>query len=98
MDISDSKAVSQDYSNLPLGLCVTSFSNSKKLALIICDLFANLFGPSVQVLVVKNPPAMQECKRHRFDPWIGHVPWRRKQQPIPVLLLGKFHGQSSGLQ
>lgn len=30
MDISDFKAVSQDYSNLPLGLFVTSFSNSEK--------------------------------------------------------------------
>ena len=29
-DTSDSKAVSLDYSNLPLGLFITSFSNSKK--------------------------------------------------------------------
>ena len=22
-------------------------------------------------------PACQ-CKRHRFDPWVGRIPWRRK--------------------
>ena len=25
-------------------------------------------------------------KRHRFDPWIGKIPWRRKWQPTPVFL------------
>ena len=33
------------------------------------------------------------CWRHRFDPWVGKIPWRRKWQPTPVFLLGKFHGQ-----
>ena len=28
--------------------------------------------------VVKNPPAMQvRGKSHRFDPWVGKIPWRR---------------------
>ena len=30
----------------------------------------------------------------RFDPWVEKVPLGRKQQPAPVFLLGKFHGQS----
>ena len=34
-----------------------------------------------------------QCRRHRFDPWVGEIPWRRKWQPTPVFLLGKFHGQ-----
>ena len=34
-------------------------------------------------------------KRHRFSLWVGKIPWRRAWQPIPVLLLGKFHGQRS---
>ena len=25
-------------------------------------------------------------KRHRFDPWVGKMPWWRKQQPTPVFL------------
>ena len=24
-------------------------------------------------------------KRHRFDPWVRKIPWRRAQQPTPVL-------------
>ena len=34
-------------------------------------------------------------KRHRFDPWIGKIPWRKKWQTTPVLLPGKSHGQRS---
>ena len=36
-----------------------------------------------------------QCRRHGFYPWVGKIPWRRKWQPTPVFLLGKFHGQSS---
>ena len=38
------------------------------------------------------------CKRDRrcrFSPWVGEIPWRRKWQPIPVCLPGKYHGQGS---
>ena len=37
-----------------------------------------------------------QCRRRRrpgFDPWVWKIPWRRKWQPIPVFLLGKFHRQ-----
>ena len=33
-----------------------------------------------------------QCGKPRFDPWVGKIPWRRKWQPTPVLLLGKSHG------
>ena len=39
-----------------------------------------------------------QCRRHRrrrFSPWFGKIPWRRKWQPTPVFLLGKFHWQRS---
>ena len=32
---------------------------------------------------------------HGFDPWVRNIPWRRKWQPTPVFLLGKFHGWRS---
>ena len=32
------------------------------------------------------------CGRPGFNPWVGTIPWRRKQQPTLVLLPGKFHG------
>ena len=48
-------------------------SNSKKVA-----------------LVVKNPPASAGGgKRHKLDPWIGKIPWRRAWQPTPVFLPGE---------
>ena len=47
-------------------------------------------------LVVKNPPAnARDAKRHRFDFWVGKIPWRRKWQPAPIFLPGKFHGRRS---
>ena len=36
-----------------------------------------------------------QCRRHRFDPWVGKIPWRRKWQPTPVFLPGKSYGQRS---
>ena len=45
-------------------------------------------------LVVKNSPANAgDTKRRGFDSWVGKVSWRRKWQPTPVFLPGKFHGQ-----
>ena len=35
------------------------------------------------------------CRRCRFDPWVGKIPWRRKWQPTPVFLPGESHGQRS---
>ena len=42
-------------------------------------------------------PACQcrRCKRHRFDPWVGKIPWRRKWQPTPVFLIGESHGRGT---
>ena len=31
-------------------------------------------------------------KRQEFDPWVAKIPWRRKWEPTPVSLLGRFHG------
>ena len=36
-----------------------------------------------------------QCRRHRFDPWVGKIPWRRKWQPTPVSLTRKCNGQRS---
>ena len=35
------------------------------------------------------------CRRPRFDPWIGKIPWRRKWQPTLEFLPGKSHEQRS---
>ena len=36
-----------------------------------------------------------QCRRHRFNHWVGKIPWRRKWQPTSAFLPGKFHGQKS---
>ena len=42
-------------------------------------------------------PACQRrrCKTHGFSSWVGKIPWKRKWQPTPVFLPGKFNGQRS---
>ena len=32
-------------------------------------------------------------ERHRFNPWVGNIPWSRKWHPTPVFLSRKFRGQ-----
>ena len=31
-----------------------------------------------------------QCRRCKFDHWIGKIPWRRKWQPTPVFLPGRI--------
>ena len=52
---------------------------------------------SQAALVVKNLTANagDRHRRHRCDPWLGEVPWRRAWQSTPVLLPGGPHGQRS---
>ena len=34
-------------------------------------------------------------KRHRFNPWVRKIHWRRAWQPTPVFFPGESHGQRS---
>ena len=36
-----------------------------------------------------------QCRGRRFKSWVRKSPWRRKWQPTPVFLPGKYHGQRS---
>ena len=39
-----------------------------------------------------------QCRRrrsHRFNPWMGKIPWRRAWQLTPAFLPGESHGQRS---
>ena len=46
-------------------------------------------------LVAQTVNVCLQCRRPRFDPWVGKIHWRRKWQSTPVLLPGKSHGQRS---
>ena len=36
-----------------------------------------------------------QCKRPRFNPWVGKILCKREWQPTPVFLPGESHGQKS---
>ena len=54
------------------------------------------WGPQPQLgfpcssVVIKNLP---QCRRPRFDSWVGKIPWRWKWLPTPVFLPVEFHGK-----
>ena len=47
-------------------------------------------------LICEEPTCQcRRHKRHRFDPWVRKIPWRRAWLPTPVFLLEESHGQRS---
>ena len=55
----------------------------------------NIWGFPGGTLVKKLPCQCRRHKRCRFNPWVRKIPWRRKRQPVPVILPRKSHGQRS---
>ena len=51
--------------------------------------------PVIYSLVAQTVSVCLQCGRPSFDPQVGKIPWRRKWQPTPILLLRKFHGWRS---
>ena len=37
----------------------------------------------------------RKCKKIRFNPWVGKIPWSRTWQSTPLFLPGKSYGQRS---
>ena len=53
-------------------------------------------GTSGKKLKTKKPHLQcRRCRRPRFDPWVGKIPWRKAQQPTPIFLPGEAHEQRS---
>ena len=50
---------------------------------------------STRAFLVAQMVTNLQCRILGFEPWVGKIPWRRKWQPSPVFLPGKFHGQRS---
>ena len=52
--------------------------------------------PILQRLSSKEPDYQcRRCRRCKFSPWVGNIPWRRKWQCNPIMLRRKSHGQRS---
>ena len=46
-------------------------------------------------LVAQMVQHLLQCRRPRFNTWVGEISWRRKWQPAPIFLPGKSHGWRS---
>ena len=45
---------------------------------------------------LRDKESAYQCRRLRFDPWVGKIPWKRKWlPPRQVFLPEEFHGQRS---
>jgi len=70
-----------------------SWGFSVCLGFFCCFCFAyDVLGASLVAHKVKN---LTQCRRPRFDSWVGKIPRRREWQPTPVFLPGESHGQRS---
>uniref|UniRef100_A0AC11DBC5 Transmembrane protein 167A n=1 Tax=Ovis aries TaxID=9940 RepID=A0AC11DBC5_SHEEP len=60
------------------------------ILLLICTCaYIRSLAPS---LLDRNKTGSEEstwqCRRHRFNCWVGKIPWKRKWQPTPIFCLG----------
>ena len=51
---------------------------------VTCTFFQGFPGGS------ESKESACQCRRHRFDPWIRKITWRREWESIPVFLPGEF--------
>ena len=73
---------------IPSLFCVETFIGSQTYPFIFNCQWLFLGFPGGSVLRICLP--IQETQ---VRSWVGKIPWRRKQQPSPVFLSGKSHGQ-----
>ena len=80
-------------SNMNSGIQL-SFGESDALRLFTFQL-KDCFLKKLFLWWLSSKESTCQCRRRRFNPWVGKIPWRRKWQPMPVFLPGKSHGQRS---
>ncbi|XDA85452.1 hypothetical protein R6Z07F_015228 [Ovis aries] len=85
---------------LPLPRCTLSWpafhpSSERSLEAGSSWVYGPLFFSSGLPWWLSGKEAACQGRRHRFDPWIGKIPWRRKWQPTPAFSPGKSLGQKS---
>ena len=55
------------------------------------ELYHNRVSLVAQIVKKKtNNKNCLQCRRPRFDPWVGKIPFRRAWQPTPIFLPGEF--------
>ena len=51
-----------------------------------------MLSASVSCLIYIGIYIHLQCRRPRFNPWVGKILWRRQRLPTPVFWPGEFHG------
>ena len=57
--------------------------------------FHSSLSPSLRGSVAQTVKCLPVMRETQVRSWVRKIPWRRKWQPTPVLLGGKFHGWRS---
>ena len=71
------------------GICIFMQLYVSKIYLLVC-IYVDFPGGASG----KEPASQcRRCKRYRFDPKVGKMPWRRAWQSTPVVLPGESHEQ-----
>ena len=71
------------------GICIFMQLYVSKIYLLVC-IYVDFPGGASG----KEPTSQcRRCKRYRFDPEVGTMPWRRAWQSTPVFLPGESHEQ-----
>ena len=53
------------------------------------NVYVSITGASLIAQLVKN---LLQCRRPRFDCWVGKICWRREKLPTPVFCPGELQG------
>ena len=91
-----SSVYKNEHISVPHILLIHDFRISTLLSyvLLTSEGFIHVYTCDWTSLVAQMVKCLQ-CRRPRFDPWVGKIPRRRKWQPTPVLLPGESHEQRS---
>ena len=76
--------------------CFLVFSHSNK-NVVVSHCLNLQFSKNIRELPLwlSGKKATCQCRRHRSNPWVGKIPWRKKWQHTPVFLTGESHEQRS---
>ena len=93
--IPDYAAQSFSYSSSTPLFSILLHSRSKQVAYILLFYLKPTHQGLHQVVLSGKELLCQgrRCKKHRFNPCVGMIPWRRVWQPTLIFLPGKSHGQ-----
>ena len=76
--------------------CFLVFSHSNR-NVVVSHCLTLQFSKNIRELPwwLSGKKATCQCRRHRSNPWVRKIPWRKKWQHTPVFLTGESHEQRS---